>query len=89
MESAEGGDSGLDALAGALGDDGGDPEDTTSDEMSELDELLGGTMDSATDQGGAPADYGEGAGGEAPIPAGGAPDDEAEEEAAPEEVDTV
>ena len=57
------------------------------DDMAELDALLGAAVDRGTDQGRSPAVPDEGVGGEASIPGSGVPDDEAEEEAAPEEVD--
>ncbi|MFP6728480.1 MAG: hypothetical protein VCB63_16735, partial [Alphaproteobacteria bacterium] len=82
---AEGGGGGMDALAGALGE-ASDPA-VASDEMADVDALLGATMDAGTAQGGATADTGAGAGETPAATVGSDPEDEAEDETAPEDVD--
>ena len=59
------------------------------DAMADIDALLGATMDAGTAQGGATADTGAGAGEIPAEPVGSDPEDEAEDETAPEDVATA
>ena len=78
------------ALAGALGgDDGGEEPPMEGGEMTPADAALGATMDAGTNQGGAPAEIASDSGSAPPAPmvTESDPDDEAEHEHGPDDVD--
>ena len=76
-------------MAGTLGEEEIITSDIgiASDETADLDALLGAELDAGTAQGGATADTGAGAGEIPAEPVGSDPEDEAEDESAPEEVE--
>ena len=89
-DGREGGGDSMDALTGALDTEISDPAGS-SDEMAEIDALLGATMDSNTAQGGATSEPETGAGERptAPMESDHEDETEAEAERGPVETDTA